>query len=987
MKRQATISSFFAKQASPVTKKPKIDKCLSTSTSTSSNDKSDRNTNNGITVSSTSASKKNGIQKAETKRIPVKEKLANPSAHLTEQELKKLHEQFSQKFGSMDKEIHERRQQVDQLMTDIMEVQSQDATAGLRSKAAPIAKQKFTPLEQQVVELKAKYPECLLLIEVGYKFRLFGEDAKIASKILHIAHFIDRNFYVASIPVHRLNVHVRKLVNAGYRVGVVRQTETAALKAAGSNRGQPFKRELTEMITKGTMVNLTEDDDLIDSVSNRLNHGGGHLMCFLEQKRGGHGPDERVQIAMIAIQPATGDVIYDAFEDTYLRQELETRFLHLEPSELLVSADMLSRPTEKLIQHLNFGGDGQHSNNKSRVDDVRIEYISASKEDFGRDYKAAVQYVTEFFHESAETLSNVFHLPDMVVQALACLIRYLKEFYLDSILLRSTKFFKHFVEENHMLLNGNTLTHLEIYRNSTDFSEKGSLFSILNHTKTKFGQRLLRNWIGRPLVDVQKLNERTEAIEELMTTENPKRNLILSLLSKRQLPDVEKGLCRIQYGKATPIELIQVLDTFYTISSSILPEPRFRSAYLNYLFDTLPTIRDDIEFFRNQINPHFSATTNKQQDKAEFFKTDSQWTDIPREKNNIAFVEQELREHLLELQQSTGLKDQLKYTTVALVEYLLEVPNSRLKKVPMDWIKMSGTKAVSRFQDKFILDKLKERDLHRERLAIAVDTGYQSFLKEIAAKYEKWREVVICLAQLDCLFSLAKVASSSDYVKPEFVTTDSASPRRHQEVRMDVIGGRHPMVEHAMKDDHAYIPNDIDFRDKQKTMILTGPNMGGKSSYIRQVALIAIMAQIGSYVPATSAKLGLFDAVFTRMGASDRLMRGQSTFMVEMQETSDIMKQATCRSLVILDELGRGTSTHDGQAIAYAVLDHFISHIQSVTLFVTHYPSLSRVESLYPGQVRNCYMDYIEEKDDVTDVGQVVFLYKLVDGIAMNSYG
>lgn len=211
-------------------------------------------------------------------------------------------------------------------------------------------------------------------------------------------------------------------------------------------------------------------------------------------------------------------------------------------------------------------------------------------------------------------------------------------------------------------------------------------------------------------------------------------------------------------------------------------------------------------------------------------------------------------------------------------------------------------------------------------------------------------------------------SSQSNYCKPIFT----------KESKLEVVDSRHPIVEHLF----TYVPNDIHFTETQRAMILTGPNMGGKSSYVRQIALISIMGQIGSYVPATSATLGILDAVYTRMGASDNMMRGESTFMVELHETSNIMKHATDKSLVILDELGRGTSTHDGQAIAYAALDYFITQIRSMTLFVTHYPCIGKLETEYPGKVRNCYMSYIEE-----DLSNIVFLYKLVNGIAQDSYG
>jgi DNA mismatch repair protein MSH3 len=222
--------------------------------------------------------------------------------------------------------------------------------------------------------------------------------------------------------------------------------------------------------------------------------------------------------------------------------------------------------------------------------------------------------------------------------------------------------------------------------------------------------------------------------------------------------------------------------------------------------------------------------------------------------------------------------------------------------------------------------------------------------REISEKYESFRDVVSCLAQLDCLLSLVATASQANYVRPHFT----------EERKIDVKQGRHPIIEKLT----SYVSNDIQFSDSQTTMVLTGPNMGGKSSYIRQIALICMMGQIGSFVPAESATLCMLDAIYTRMGASDNMMRGESTFMVELHETSDIMRLATPRSLVILDELGRGTSTHDGQAIAYAVLQHFIQHVQSFTVFVTHYPSLSQLATQFSDKANNYYMDYIEEENN-----------------------
>lgn len=276
------------------------------------------------------------------------------------------------------------------------------------------------------------------------------------------------------------------------------------------------------------------------------------------------------------------------------------------------------------------------------------------------------------------------------------------------------------------------------------------------------------------------------------------------------------------------------------------------------------------------------------------------------------------------------------------------------------------------------MQKLRERDQHKESLAAECDIAFKKFLAEISTKYQELRDCVQSLATLDCLFSLATVASQPNYCKPQFTS----------ETCIEVVEGRHPMVEQLLID--AYVPNDISLHSSSKrAMVVTGPNMGGKSSYVRQVALISIMAQIGSYVPAESAKLGLLDAVFTRMGAFDNMMAGESTFMVELSETSDILKMATNRSLVILDELGRGTSTHDGVAIAHAVLDYVVREIKCMTLFVTHYPLLAAFGERYSGEVVNAHMKFTEgEKGEGEDAGEdITFLYTVGEGVAHRSYG
>lgn len=429
--------------------------------------------------------------------------------------------------------------------------------------------------------------------------------------------------------------------------------------------------------------------------------------------------------------------------------------------------------------------------------------------------------------------------------------------------------------------------------------------------------------------------------------------------------------------QCTRPELLTVLQTMQTIAMefSDIKSPAdtgFDSSLVSEAIASLPTIQTDVTRFLNKINMHAARTD----DKYAFFREEEETEDISDQKCGIASIEHDIKEHLAVAEEQIGRK-KIEYVTVAGIEYLIEIENNSLaiRKIPASWVKVSGTKKVSRFHTPGVIQMIRQRDQHKEALAAACDKAFTTLLAEIATQYQSFRDCVQSLATLDCLLSLATIAQQPGYVKPEY-TSESC---------LHVEQGRHPMVERILTD--AYVPNDTNLESEgTRALLVTGPNMGGKSSYVRQVALIAIMGQIGSYVPAASAKLGLLDAVFTRMGAFDNMLAGESTFMVELSETADILKQATPRSLVILDELGRGTSTHDGVAIAQAVLDHMVRNIRSLTLFITHYQHLSRMVGSFPeNELRNVHMSFTESGDNGDD--EITFLYEVTEGVAHRSYG
>ncbi|KAF1953860.1 hypothetical protein CC80DRAFT_476699 [Byssothecium circinans] len=839
---------------------------------------------------------------------------------------------------------------------------------------------KLTPGEKQYLDIKRKHLDTILVVEVGYKFYVYGEDARIASKELgffcipgkyrydeHPSEAHLTRFASMSFPVGRLQVHVKRLVQANHKVGVVRQRETAALKAVGSNRNTPFVRELTNLYTKGTYV---DDVDGLGDPSGSGPQSTGYLLCITETNAKGWGTDEKVQVGFVAVQPATGDIIYDDFEDSFMRNEIETRLLHIAPTEFLIVGD-LSKATEKLIQHL--------SASKTNVfgDKSRVERAEKPKTMAAQAYSHISNFYADKMKSSQEggsqsaILDKVHQLSEHVTICLSAMITHLTEYGLEHVF-DLTKYFHPFSARSYMLLNGNTLSSLEIYQTSIG-TFKGSLFWTMDRTQTRFGQRLLRKWVGRPLIDKAALEERIAAVEELTQQATRPVDKLKVVLGKIRT-DLEKVLLRIYYKKCSRKELLSALQTLQGISSEYIDDRDdggFTSTLLREAVANVPKIYEDVNGFLEKIN----AKAALEDDKYSFFREEHEADDINDNKLNIASVEDDLNTYRKEAAAKIGTS-KVTYSTVAGIEYLIEVKTGspQEKTVPASWQKVSATKTIARFHTPEVKRMLQLRDQYKESLAAACDKAFAQFLEEISAKYQDLRDCIQALATLDALMSLAKVATQPGYVKPTF--DDSA------DVSLSIKGGRHPMVEQLLLD--TYVPNDIELsHDKTRALLVTGPNMGGKSSYVRSVALIAIMGQIGSYVPATEARLGMLDAVFTRMGAFDNMLKGESTFMVELNETSDILKSATPRSLIILDELGRGTSTFDGVAIAEAVLDYVIRDLKSLTLFITHYQHMAKLQGRFNGELKNVHMRF-EERDGGKEV---VFLYEVAEGMSHRSYG
>ncbi|XP_011944558.1 PREDICTED: DNA mismatch repair protein Msh3 isoform X2 [Cercocebus atys] len=804
----------------------------------------------------------------------------------------------------------------------------------------------YTPLELQYIEMKQQHKDAVLCVECGYKYRFFGEDAEIAARELNIYCHLDHNFMTASIPTHRLFVHVRRLVAKGYKVGVVKQTETAALKAIGDNRSSLFSRKLTALYTKSTLIGedvnpLIKLDDAVNVDEIMTDTSTSYLLCISENKENVRDKKKgNVFIGIVGVQPATGEVVFDSFQDSASRSELETRMSNLQPVELLLPS-ALSEQTEMLI----------HRATSVSVQDDRIRVERMDNIYF--EYSHAFQAVTEFYAKDtvdikgSQIISGIVNLEKPVICSLAAIIKYLKEFNLEKMLSKPENFKQLSSKMEFMTINGTTLRNLEILQNQTDMKTKGSLLWVLDHTKTSFGRRKLKKWVTQPLLKLREINARLDAVSEVLHSESSVFGQIENHL--RKLPDIERGLCSIYHKKCSTQEFFLIVKTLYHLKSefqAIVPavNSHVQSDLLRTVILEIPELLSPVEHYLKILNEQAA----KVGDKTELFKDLSDFPLIKKRKDEIQGVSDKIRMHLQEIRKI--LKNpSAQYVTVSGQEFMIEIKNSAVSCIPTDWVKVGSTKAVSRFHSPFVVENYRHLNQLREQLV------------------------------LDC---------SAEWL-------DFLEPTVQEERKIIIKNGRHPVIDVLLGEQDQYVPNSTDLsEDSERVMIITGPNMGGKSSYIKQVALITIMAQIGSYVPAEEATIGIVDGIFTRMGAADNIYKGRSTFMEELTDTAEIIRKATSQSLVILDELGRGTSTHDGIAIAYATLEYFIRDVKSLTLFVTHYPPVCELEKNYSHQVGNYHMGFLVSEDESKlDPGEeqvpdfVTFLYQITRGIAARSYG
>ncbi|XP_059172310.1 DNA mismatch repair protein Msh3-like isoform X2 [Physella acuta] len=659
------------------------------------------------------------------------------------------------------------------------------------------------------------------------------------------------------------------------------------------------------------------------------------------------------QLAIVCVDPETSSVVYDAFTDCRLCTELQYRIDQLQPVEVVVPCST-SKQIYKIIQQTLSVRETERT--KVHIEEFMDNIFQPSQ---------LYTIISNFYKNEPSSLQRVYALPKAVVSCIAGLIIYLQQFGLHQVLSLTRKFQRFSNRTKYMYLNSECISDLELVQNALDGSEDGSLLKLLNTTATKFGCRLFRSWLLQPLLQANKIEERLNAIKEL-SEKKPKQVMNMFL----QLTDLEKGLCKIFYQRCSPLEfetitqsLIQVHHTFQA------QHDKFSSTLLKKLFLDIPKFLNGIEGVCSKMNKSAARSNSF----CNLFDTPC----IQVEKAKIERTVDILYQHLKEIRDILQ-QPHINFVTISQTEFLIEIKQKDLHLVPHDWITFSSTKTLSRFQSPLIKENYFLLQKQREKLLQTAHREWQLFLHEFASSLNMYKEAVKRLAILDCLNALANNVTKPSYCKPKFSTAP---------LEVDICQGRHPVIESVCQGQ--FVPNNtfMSVSGKSRVLLISGPNMGGKSCYIKQIALIIIMAHMGSYVPADSCSLGIIDAIFTRMGSRDEMYRRQSSFMLELEETSRILTEVTERSLVILDELGRGTSTHDGQALAYATLHHLIRKHKCLVLFVSHFPVVRELEFKFPSVVHSYHMAFLVDELTTENIKSLTFLYQLTSGASNESYG
>lgn len=763
---------------------------------------------------------------------------------------------------------------------------------------------------QQYQAVKNAHPDQILFFRLGDFYEMFLDDAILVSKELELTltkrSTAGDGIPMCGVPYHAAESYINKLVNKGYKVAICEQIGDP--KAKGLT-----KREVIKIITPGTVMN---ESALTSSKNN-------YITLIYEENHA---------IYLAGADISTGECFYSIYDGPDRCQLLFDELYRLMMPELLLIKPFSYEGELKnfLSLRLNNCLVNELTEITSQVEDLMLQHFDVHNRPDNKIAHKAIATLLEYLHETVKT--DLTHLNKLT--------------YLDS--------------SKSLFIDTYTLRNLEITRNLRDGGKKDTLYDVLDFTKTAMGSRLLRKWLEYPLLSPKKINDRLDAVANLVSDFSLRNNLREQL---KEIYDFERLLTRMEVGTANARDMNALKSSLYVLPAIKKSLAKVTAKLLVNIHQKISTYDDLVVLIDKAIveDPSFSIREGG-------FIKDGYNQELD-EYRNIAKNSKRLLQQMEEDEKNkTGIKS-LKIGYNKVFGYYIEVRHSSTEMVPENYIR----KQTLANAERYITPELKEFEtkiLGAQEKIVQLEYNLFTELRDILkTKISSIQNTAHEIAILDVLVSLAQAGDEYNYIRPKLLDDGT----------IHIKDGRHPLVERILNRD-LFVPNDTHLDNAQnEIMIITGPNMAGKSTYMRQSALLTLMTQVGSFIPAREASISPVDKIFTRIGASDDLVSGQSTFMVEMNEVSHILKYATNKSLVILDEIGRGTSTYDGMSIARAVIEHIRDHIGAKTLFATHYHELTDLED--DVHVKNYCIAVKEKGSDVT------FLRRIIRGSADKSYG
>lgn len=763
-----------------------------------------------------------------------------------------------------------------------------------------MAEKKYTPMMQHYLQMKEENPDAILFYRLGDFYEMFFEDAKLVSQELDLvltgrSAGVEEKVPMCGVPFHAANSYIQRLVKKGYKVAICEQLEDPSTAKGLVDRG------IIKIITPGTYMDATMDAKATNYMAS----------CDVSS----------FEITVIYCELSTGELKYQTLQRSLVA--LQKALLEQNVSELVCPMTM-DKKWIAALEEMDTMLISKHK--KANIDPEDLSLLNGIE---------------------SESLKDAF----------ALLMAYLKDTQKQHI--------DHFLpiesmdKDKVLVMDYETKNHLELVYSQSTNAKAESLWSFMDKCQSAMGSRMLKRWIEYPLIDVEKIAKRQEAVKDLkenfMLRENLKDHLVY-------VYDMERLASRMAYGNASPRDVLQLVATLEH-AKPILDLATSLNSYPEFL--SVPTCQDLYNEIKNAIveNPPLTL------------KEGGVFNDgYDQELDEVRKIAKQGKDFILELEakerERTGVKS-LKIGYNRVFGYFIEVRNGNLGNIKEEF--GYHPKQTLANATRFITQELKEKEdqiLHAQEAKVKLEqTLFTNLLLRIKKDLFDLHACAQALATIDVLVSLAILASEKGYVCPVF----------HLGYNVNVVEGKHPILDDRMKKKR-YISNDWKMSEKEHIQLITGPNMGGKSTYMRQNALLVVMAQMGSFIPAKKAELPIFDRIFTRIGASDDILTGKSTFMVEMMEANIALRYATKHSLILFDEIGRGTATYDGMALAQAMLEYIDEAIGAKTLFSTHYHELTDLEEEHES-MRNVHVDVREEKNEIE------FRYRVVDGKADKSYG